>query len=196
METCGSKKAVPQGRAMNRAGDVNSSSSPAKKDGQSEDSVEYVKSEDNYDLYPEDDMGYNDTDVFTERMLDNGRDTVRVTHYLKKWIVHNIPGPHVVYKEYKYMQLARIIFLKSCPDVDGQTLTNFIRIFRFLIYETFRKFPDKYSATTDLRVHERIVENLRKCFADVTPYTLEYDEKACPEAGGSQPVIEALLIQQ
>jgi len=148
-----------------------------------------VASEDDYDLAPEDDSNNeNDTDIFTEKMLDNGRDTIRVIHYLKKWIVHNIPGPKVQYKEYKYMQLARIIFLKSCPEADGHTLTNFIRIFRFLIYEAFKKFPDKYPGTTDIRIHNRIVESLRRCFNKVKPYNIDYNEKACPLPDGSQPV--------
>lgn len=124
-----------------------------------------------------------DVEVMTERLRDNGRDTVRIANYLKKWIFHNVPGPRVAQKEFKYLQIARIVFLKSCPDVDGDTVTNFFRLFRFLVYETLRKHPHTYPENTEANIHTRIVTTMKTCFKNAAPYKVDLDLSACTESG-------------
>jgi len=109
---------------------------------------------------------------------ETSRSTNKIIFHLKEWILKQVKGPKVTYKEFRYFQFARILFLKTCPNTDiPQTiLTNFFQLFRFLIHETASVRPDLYSSNTDETVHGNIIEALDTCMDSVEPMKFEYED--------------------
>lgn len=94
------------------------------------------------------------------------RDTSKITNYLRNWNMKREPGPKLPYKAYKYIQYARMILLKTCPkeDVPPVIVTDFLRLYRYVVHEGLKRSPESYSDDTNESAHKRIVSTLEKCY--------------------------------
>lgn len=122
----------------------------------------------------------NDSDVVRQNVDDQSQ-RIGAKFYASKFY-HELPVEMFDFMEWKFLEIGKKIFKKTCPTtmVPELYLDDIFLLFKFLLEESFTLFPPNVDPDNATRL--RILRALKKCEASGTSFVFK-NGKSCSKVG-------------